>query len=296
MSLPTPTPNQPYCTISALQAGFMELKLDMLLDNAAPGSTLDAPSLSFLIQHPTNNTKMLVDLGLRKDWENYTPFDVSICQNWDVRVPQDVVESLRNGGLEPSQIDYICLTHVHFDHVCNPRFFPESTFLVGANAQRLFQPGYPADPNSSFASDLLPVDRTVFLDAQSKEWGKVGPFERTLDFYGDGSLFIVDAPGHLPGHINVLVRTSPDGDWILLAGDSAHHWNIITGESHVAHGVAGSPFPGGCVNADREEAEVHLRCIRRFLEEERTKVIIGHDEPWFRENKDTAFWPGTIEA
>ncbi|KAK7050823.1 hypothetical protein VNI00_004934 [Paramarasmius palmivorus] len=276
MSLPTPTPNQPYCTISALQAGIIEFKLDMLLDNAQPGSKLDAPSLSFLVQHSTNDKKMLVDLGLRQDYENYTPIDALTCKNWNVRVPQDVVDSLHKGGSEPSQID--------------------TTFLVGADAQTLFQPGYPADPNSAFASDLFPGDRTIFLDAQSKEWRKVGPFERTLDFYGDGSLFIVDAPGHLPGHINVLVRTSPDGGWVLLAGDSAHHWNVITGESHVAHDVPGSPFPGGCPNVDSEAAEVHLSCIRKFLEEEGTKVIIAHDEGWFRENKDTAFWPGKIEA
>jgi glyoxylase-like metal-dependent hydrolase (beta-lactamase superfamily II) len=146
-----------------------------------------------------------------------------------VQVPQDVVESLAKGGLTPSDVSTVCLSHCHFDHVGDPIPFSTSTFIVGTEAASLFNPGgYPEDPESGFASDLLPLSRTKFLSPDT--WQPLGPFPRALDFYGDGSLYIVDAPGHLAGHINVLARTSGDGAWLYLAGDSTHHWDLVTGK------------------------------------------------------------------
>ncbi|ESK93999.1 hypothetical protein Moror_12893 [Moniliophthora roreri MCA 2997] len=266
MALPAPAPEQAYCDISALEAGFINLKLEMFLDDGKPGEVLIAPSLSFLVQHSTNGKKLIVDLGLRKDWENYSPINAITSKNWGVTVPQDVSESLREGGLSPSDIDTICITHVHFDHVGDTKPFTKSTFI-----------------------------RTTFLD--TKAWSSLGPFPRALDYFGDGSLYIVDAAGHLPGHLNFLARTSSDGGWLLMAGDSAHHWRLITGESQIAEGRAGSPFPGGCAHVNKKASDEHLARIRAFLDQPRTRVIIAHDEPWYKQNKGgEAFWPGKIPS
>uniref|UniRef100_A0A0W0EUS6 Putative Metallo-hydrolase/oxidoreductase n=1 Tax=Moniliophthora roreri TaxID=221103 RepID=A0A0W0EUS6_MONRR len=292
---PAPAPEQAYCDISALEAGFINLKLEMFLDDGKPGEVLIAPSLSFLVQHSTNGKKLIVDLGLRKDWENYSPINAITSKNWGVTVPQDVSVSLREGGLSPSDIDTICITHVHFDHVGDTKPFTKSTFIVGGEAAILFNPGYPDDPHSGFASDLLPPERTTFLD--TKAWSSLGPFPRALDYFGDGSLYIVDAAGHLPGHLNFLARTSSDGGWLLMAGDSAHHWRLITGESQIAEGRAGSPFPGGCAHVNKKASDEHLARIRAFLDQPRTRVIIAHDEPWYKQNKGgEAFWPGKIPS
>lgn len=56
----------------------------------------------------------------------------------------------------------------------------------------------------------------------------IGPYPRAMDIFGDGSMYIIDASGHVDGHINILARTSPDGAWILLGADSAHHPDLIT--------------------------------------------------------------------
>lgn len=45
-----------------------------------------------------------------------------------------------------------------------------------------------------------------------------------IDYFGDGSLFFLDAPGHAVGHINALARTSTNPDtFIYMGGDSFHH-------------------------------------------------------------------------
>lgn len=40
-----------------------------------------------------------------------------------------------------------------------------------------------------------------------------------------------------------------------------------------------------------------MRRIRELTEMPRVKVILAHDDPWYKENKGgTAFWPGKIPS
>ncbi|KAJ7584754.1 Metallo-hydrolase/oxidoreductase [Mycena floridula] len=289
MPLPQRVKDQAYCRVSALEAGLIDLPLEHFIVTASPGAVSRTPSLSFLIQHSEKPQKFVFDLGIRKDIENFPPAVVKWLEEmYTVSTPQDVVESLAKGGLSPVDIDTVCLSHCHFDHVGDTRPFSSSQFVVGGESASLFQPGYPKDPKSRFAGDLLPPDRTTFLS----DWqGPLGPFPRAFDFYGDGSLYIIDAPGHLPGHVNVVVRTSAEGDWLLLAGDSAHHWDLLTGASEISCDFH------GCAHVDKEAAAKHIERLREFLGEAKTRLIIAHDEPWYKEYKDTkAFWPGCMDA
>jgi hypothetical protein len=50
---------------------------------------------------------------------------------------------------------------------------------------------------------------------------RIGRF-KAVDWFGDGSFYVLDTPGHLLGHICGLARTTPD-TFILMGGDAAHH-------------------------------------------------------------------------
>ncbi|KAL0578622.1 hypothetical protein V5O48_003365 [Marasmius crinis-equi] len=293
-SLPPPASDQAYCDVSALEAGIVDLPSAIFLDDAKPGEVDVAPSLGFLLRHSKNGRKFVFDLGIRKDWENLPPASAKWAREvFPCVIEQDAIESLQIGGLPPSEVDFVCLSHVHFDHVGDTRPFVNCTFIVGGQAESLVKSGYPDNPDSGIAIDLLPPERTRYLDMS--DWKPVGPFPRALDFYGDGSLYITDAAGHLPGHINVVVRTSADGGWLLLGGDSAHNWRLVTGESKIAVGRPG--FPGGCAHLDFEAAEANLARMREFMKLPRTRIILGHDSPWYNENKNgPAFWPGKIQS
>ena len=293
-TLLAPGVNQAFCNVSALEAGLIELADDMFINNATPGKVTTAPSLSFLLNHSTHHQKFVFDLGIRKDLENYPPLVRAwIKSTYPVHVEQDALESLQKGGTSPDDIAYVCLSHSHWDHTGNTHPFTKATFLVGSECQHFFNPGYPQDPNGRFASDLLPEGRTRFLDAS--DWEPIGPFPRALDFYGDGSLYVIDAPGHLAGHINVLARTSSDGAWIYLAGDSAHHQNLLTGESDIAMGHPGHIHQ--CAHEDKEAAEEHLGRIKVLRALPRVRVLLAHDVAWYASNKGgAAFWPGKIQS
>ncbi|TFY70968.1 hypothetical protein EVG20_g2031 [Dentipellis fragilis] len=101
----------------------------------------------------------------------------------------------------------------------------------------------------------------------------------------------------MPGHFNLLLRTSSDGGWMYLAGDTRHNWRILTGELGVAeriHPITGKPF---CIHEDKKVAEEHIVRVRSLLEHPRVRVAIVHNSVWYEENKGgPMFWPGAFES
>ena len=296
MSLPPPAENQPFCDVSVLDAGSVVVPLAWILQGASDDDRIKSPALSFLLRHSANGDTFLFDLGIPKDWQETLPPGlikrVTTTLKFEISVEQDAVEALAKGGMQPADIAKVCISHLHFDHIGDPARFTTAQFLLGAAGRQFILNGYPENPSGVVASALLPAGRTTFLDPAS--WPALGPFPHALDLYGDGSLYIVDAgKGHMPGHLNVLARTSADGGWVYLAGDSAHHWSLITGEGKIArHCVF------GCAHVDVEEEEAHLARLRMLLEKNpRVKMILAHDQAWYEENKGgPAFFPGKLAS
>ena len=61
---------------------------------------------------------------------------------------------------------------------------------------------------------LLPRARAIPFNGPA-----VGPWPRSWDVYGDGSVLIVPMPGHTPGSVGTLVRL-PDGRRMFHVGDT----------------------------------------------------------------------------
>ena len=52
---------------------------------------------------------------------------------------------------------------------------------------------------------------------------KIGKFN-AVDFFGDGSFYLLDTPGHAVGHLAGLARTTSDPDtFVFMGGDLCHH-------------------------------------------------------------------------
>jgi glyoxylase-like metal-dependent hydrolase (beta-lactamase superfamily II) len=45
---------------------------------------------------------------------------------------------------------------------------------------------------------------------------------RAFDFFGDGSFYLLDTPGHAVGHLGGLARTTSD-TFVFMGGDLCHH-------------------------------------------------------------------------
>ena len=100
-------------------------------------------------------------------------------------------------------------------------------------------------------------------------------------------MYLVPAPGHLPGHVNLLCRTGAR-ECDYLGGDVFHDRRLLTGEKSISTWEeGGATF---CVHVDREEAERSIARIRALMEMgEREgcglEVIVAHDHVWYEANR-----------
>lgn len=53
-------------------------------------------------------------------------------------------------------------------------------------------------------------------------WIQLGPFDHAMDFFGDGSFWIIQAPGHMPGNLCAAVKLDEPDAWVLLGSDCCH--------------------------------------------------------------------------
>ncbi|KAF2097065.1 Metallo-hydrolase/oxidoreductase [Rhizodiscina lignyota] len=292
--LPEPSSNQPTIQLSRLEGGYLHLPSDLFMTPNTTNTThFRVPDMCWLLRHPSGKS-MVFDLGMRKDIENFTPGVYKRLQELiKSEIPEDVFDSLRAGGVDPQKdIDLCLLSHIHYDHCGDPsKFGPNTQFMVGPGAGKLLwgENAYPVDKHSHFDSKLLPRDRAKELpipgEAPEGYWKPLGPFPEAHDFFGDSSVFIVNAPGHLPGHVNLLVRER-SGGWIYLAGDTAHHSDLLDGKAEVSTYTDAATGCLKCAHSDKEAAETHIKRVRRLRDEGGVEIILHHDMNWFEKNKN----------
>jgi glyoxylase-like metal-dependent hydrolase (beta-lactamase superfamily II) len=319
--LPAPAPDQTYVTISALEAGQLTLPEKLFVTDANPDKRATVPSLAFLIQHPSDRDaskpkRLVFDLGLKRDFAGYREAQQHhIAQRQPTIVSPDAADSLRKGGLDPKDVDTVILSHVHWDHVGTPSDFSNAEFVVGSGTMHLLaNGGSPHYPAEIFNPDELPSKRTRELPPTRQEdsekpyssqtthvWFPLAGFPAAVDFYNDGSLYIIDAPGHLFGHVNLLARTGPK-KWVYLGGDCCHDSRILSGEKGIALYDDGK---GGLrsVHANTDQAAQTVKSIARFLKEGNVReegdgevqveVVVAHDAGWMARNSER-FWPGHL--
>ncbi|PIL34062.1 hypothetical protein GSI_03772 [Ganoderma sinense ZZ0214-1] len=294
MNLPPPAADQAYCEVSAIDSGYIYgAPLRPLVDAAEEDERANIPCLAFVLRHSRTGESFLFDLGIRPDVENLKGAGVRASRMGFRVEGRDIPAALEKDGLSRADVKHIAISHIHYDHTGVPRAFPNATFLLGAGAKPIIESLGPDFEATIYAIDV-PFERTNFLDpSEAPEWTPIGPFPRALDFYGDGSLYIVDAPGHVPGHINLLVRTSADGGWAFLAADSAHDWRLLTGEARVGH-----HHKWGCVHEDPAKAQEMIERIKALVGYPRVRVLIAHDIPFVNANAEDGrgYWPDKIQS
>jgi N-acyl homoserine lactone hydrolase len=188
------------------------------------------PVPAYLARHPSAGN-ILIDAGLhpsvaRDPRDNLGRFS---GRHYKVEGGEDVVSQLRKRGLEASDIDVVVLTHLHEDHASAIEVFPEAQFVLSATEWEeattgrlpLLRGYHPS--HYDFAFEYATVD----FDGDSVE--SYGPFGRTFDLFGDGSVRLAYTPGHSAGHTSVILRL-PRRDFVVV-GDAAYDWKQFNGEA-----------------------------------------------------------------
>ncbi|EXJ79780.1 hypothetical protein A1O3_08064 [Capronia epimyces CBS 606.96] len=307
-------------SVHALSTGHITIPERFFVTPADPVAKRTVPSLSFLIQHTDGETgkltRLVFDLGMRRDLNLYpTALRDHLASRGPISTHPDVVASLAAGGLGVDDIDYVVFSHVHYDHVGFPRDFsnPKTKFIVGHGVLDLLSGKTQHDlgKHMVFEPDLLPSDRTTELPPPNAEhhdrfsWERLASFPQAIDLFKDGTVYIVNAPGHLPGHINLLCKTSNQpAKFVCLAGDACHDVRLLTGERDIATWTD-ETGRHCCMHVDipsSKETLARLHAASKHgiqLEGEdspaQVEIVLAHDWAWEREAKQKGkFWPGRL--
>ena len=140
---------------------------------------------------------------------------------------KDVATILKENGVDVDggAIDSIIWSHHHWDHTGDPSTFPSSTELVvGPGFEKAHLPGYPKRQDATLLETDFEGRKLREVDFQKESNGlKIGRFN-AFDYFGDGSFYLLDTPGHTIGHICGFARTSTSPDtFIFMGGDASHH-------------------------------------------------------------------------
>lgn len=175
--------------------------------------------------------------------------------------------------MSPDSLSAILVSHVHFDHIGDPSTFPNIPYITGPGTKEAASPGYPIDPRSTLMTSLLTRDNYTELSWTDDKWSPLGPFSRAHDFFGDGSFFIVDTPGHFPGHVTGLAQTKPD-EWVIMGGDCCHARSLLDGSRQVS--LTGCPG-GTSMHGDTAEAIKSIEMLRKLDQDDTVFVALAHD-------------------
>jgi glyoxylase-like metal-dependent hydrolase (beta-lactamase superfamily II) len=307
---------------------WLEVPLSDLMGPPIPGhDMLAVPAYSFLIEHDSGR-KMLFDLGTRKDWKNFSPVIVKLITQpgWGIDVKKDVAEILEENGVDLKGIEAVVWSHWHYDHVGNMKTFPGSTkLIVGPGFKEAFLPAYPTKEDSPLLESDWEGRELVEVDFSNSK-AKIGKF-KCLDYFGDGSFYLLDAPGHAIGHICGLARVTAGGDdsFIFMGGDACHHGGEYRPTEYLPlpKNITPSPIksksvcPGSLFASvpnhqkpnkefyqlaknfshDTDQANQTIHDLEEFDAAENVFVVIAHDPVMLQKEAEIDFFPnGTLNG
>lgn len=244
--------------IIALDTGTSEIEKSILTYLTDCGETMRIPRVMWYIEsldsHPI---RIMVDTSAESE-------DVAqhiIGENLSRRLDQEPLNAMRGIGVRPEEIDYVILTHLHWDHAGNNHLFPNAKFLVQRDELQ-----YAYAPSRFFEKAFL-----------SPQGGYTPPYLKTrFDLVrGDRELFpgvqLLHCPGHTPGSQAIRVRVKQG--WATISGDAIFTYENL--EKDIP--------PGFHVNLDAAMYSMHKIAAVSDL------VLPSHDYRLFKGNGPQEF-------
>lgn len=187
------------------------------------------PSFSFILEHQSGR-KVVFDLGIRKDYMNYSPkvAEYIPTTSYNIEVKKNVADVLEEAGIPPTSVEAVIWSHWHWDHIGDPSTFPPTTKLVvGPGFKDAMLPGAPANPDSPIRESDYAGRELREISFDGPDTLRIGKFP-AFDYFGDGSFYLLDSPGHAVGHLCGLARTTNNpSTFILMGGDVCHYAGIL---------------------------------------------------------------------
>ncbi|UYH53977.1 N-acyl homoserine lactonase family protein [Qipengyuania sp. SS22] len=169
------------------------------------------------------------------------------------RLEVTIAEQLADIGLAPADITFLGVSHYHDDHIGQAAAFPDAELLIGSGD---------AAAVTSGKMDATRAQLAPWLGEGAT--GKVTRVAGDHDVFGDGSVSIVAAHGHTPGHKALVVRLPRMGTY-MLTGDLYHFEEQIENR--------GVPT----FNTDRADTLAAMHRFDQMADTLDATIVIQHD-------------------
>jgi N-acyl homoserine lactone hydrolase len=209
---------------------------------------VDFTNSSYLVVHPKGT--LMFDAGAIED--SHFKGDGAPVTEGILTASKPLLPQLASAGYKPSDVTFFAMSHYHSDHTANANAFATATWIVQKaerdfmftdKPQGIIQPGH--------YSALKTANARILNDED-------------FDVFGDGTVVVMSAPGHTPGHQVLFVRLTKTGP-VLLAGDLYHYpEELTTGR-----------IPTFEFNVEQSKAS--RAKIEAFIKAQRAQLWIEHD-------------------
>jgi N-acyl homoserine lactone hydrolase len=178
-------------------------------------ATTDMSVACYLVAHPKGT--MIWDAGAVPDGDVTSPGKPTryhlVLPNGNERfvtTTRTLKAQLADTGYSPADINFLALSHYHYDHTGNANLFASSTWLVRQVERDVMFPEKPNDLTRPDTYSALRNAKTTVIKTDD------------YDVFGDGSVVLKLTPGHTPGHQVLFVKLAKTGP-VVISGDLYHY-------------------------------------------------------------------------
>jgi len=187
--------------------------------------------------------------------DEYLIWDTGFAMGPGATAPkQSLVDMLAELKLPTASVKYVGISHYHGDHTGQAKLFPQATLLIGKGDWDALN-----DPKLAATTNLANFAPWISGGAN------IEPLAADKDVFGDGSVMILNMPGHTPGHHSLLVKLRDMGP-VLITGDLSHFR-----ENYESDGVP-------TFNTDRAASLASIDRFKLIAKNLKATVIIQHDQ------------------
>lgn len=211
------------------------------------------PCTTHAVLVETPEGTLLWDTSCPRDWETrWEPTGLQEFFPYE-RVTEEQYLDARLGQIEvaPESIDYVVLSHLHFDHAGNVKMFEGTGARLVCNSK---------EKEWAFGFDGLFNGAHLKTDYQDADFETV-----TGDVEFLPGVTLIEAPGHTPGTMAMQVEL-PETGTMIFTSDA-----IYMGDSY------GPPTTPAAIVNDLSAFYESVEKIRGLAEKTDATVVFGHD-------------------
>ncbi|TAI47455.1 N-acyl homoserine lactonase family protein [Flagellimonas allohymeniacidonis] len=222
-------------------------------DTTYTGLSKEFADAFYVIRHPKGD--LMWDAGLPESLVGMEEPYTDPSGAFTVSRKDSVLNQLASIGMSVDDIDYLSMSHTHFDHVGHANAFSGSTWLV----QEL---------EYDFVTSKKVQESNPEMYNSIKGLTNIKKIKGDYDVFGDGAVVMKFMPGHTPGH-QVLFLDLPEHGPLLLSGDLYHF-----SENREFRRIP-------IFNSDVAQTQASMDAFEAFALEKNAKVYLQHSKEDF---------------